>query len=60
MKVDQVIRLLEAGYSKEEIQQMDNGNQEPQEQETPKPEPAAEQPEPKKEPAKKTTKGGKK
>lgn len=49
MKVDQVIRLLEAGYSKEEIQQMDNGNQEPQE--TPKPEPAAEQPEPKKEPA---------
>ena len=51
MKVDQVIRLLEAGYSKEEIQQMDNGNQEPQEQETPKPEPAAEQPEPKKEPA---------
>ena len=51
MKVDQVIRLLEAGYSKEEIQQMDNGNQEPQEQETPKPEPAAEQPEQKTEPA---------
>lgn len=45
MKVDQVIRLLEAGYSKEEIQQMDNGNQEPTEQETPKPEPAAEEPE---------------
>lgn len=53
MKVDQVIRLLEAGYSKEEIQQMDTGNQEPQkqEQETKKPEPAAEQPEQKKEPA---------
>ena len=52
MKVDQVIRLLEAGYSKEEIQQMDQGNQEtakqepaaePQEQET---EPAAAEPEP--------------
>ena len=26
MKVDQVIRLLEAGYSKEEIQQMDQWN----------------------------------
>lgn len=51
MKVDQVIRLLEAGYSKEEIQQMDTGNQEPQEQETTKPEPAAEQPEQKTEPA---------
>lgn len=51
MKVDQVIRLLEAGYSKEEIQQMEAGNQEPQEQETPKPEPAAEKPEPKTEPA---------
>lgn len=51
MKVDQVIRLLEAGYSKEEIQQMDTGNQEPQEQKTPKPEPAAEQPEQKTEPA---------
>lgn len=51
MKVDQVIRLLEAGYSKEEIQQMEQGAQEPQEQETTKPEPAAEQPEPKKEPA---------
>ena len=48
MKVDQVIRLLEAGYSKEEIQQMEQGAQEPQEQETTKPEPAAEQPEPKK------------
>lgn len=51
MKVDQVIRLLEAGYSKEEIQQMEQGAQEPQEQETTKPEPAAEQPEQKKEPA---------
>lgn len=53
MKVDQVIRLLEAGYSKEEIHQMDTGNQEPQEQkqETTKPEPAAEQPEQKTEPA---------
>lgn len=51
MKVDQVIRLLEAGYSKEEIQQMEQGAQEPQEQETTKPEPAAEQPEPKTEPA---------
>ena len=51
MKVDKVIRLLEAGYSKEEIQQMDTGNQEPQEQETTKPEPAAEQPEQKTEPA---------
>lgn len=51
MKVDQVIRLLEAGYSKEEIQQMEQGAQEPQEQETAKQEPAAEQPEPKKEPA---------
>lgn len=49
MKVDQVIRLLEAGYSKEEIQQMDNGNQEPQE--TTKQEPAAEQPEQKTEQA---------
>lgn len=48
MKVDQVIRLLEAGYSKEEIQQMEQGAQE---QETTKPEPAAEQPEQKKEPA---------
>lgn len=51
MKVDQVIRLLEAGYSKDEIQQMEAGNQEPKEQETAKPEPAAEQPEQKKEPA---------
>lgn len=51
MKVDQVIRLLEAGYSKEEIQQMEQGAQEPQEQETTKPEPAAEQPEQKTEPA---------
>ena len=51
MKVDQVIRLLEAGYSKEEIQQMEQGAQEPQEQETTKPEPAAEQPEKKTEPA---------
>ena len=51
MKVDQVIRLLEAGYSKEEIQQMEAGNQEPKEQETTKPEPAAEQPEPEKKPA---------
>ena len=51
MKLDQVIRLLDAGYSKEEIQQMEAGNQEPQEQETPKPEPAAEQPEPEKKPA---------
>ena len=51
MKIDQVIRLLEAGYSKEEIQQMEAGNQEPQEQETTKPEPAAEQPEQKTEPA---------
>ena len=51
MKVDQVIRLLEAGYSKEEIRQMEQGAQEPQEQETTKPEPAAEQPEPKTEPA---------
>ena len=50
MKLDQVIRLLDAGYSKEEIQQMEAGNQEPQEQETPKPEPAAEQPEPEKKP----------
>lgn len=51
MKIDQVIRLLEAGYSKEEIQQMETGNQEPKEQETTKPEPAAEQPEPEKKPA---------
>lgn len=51
MKLDQVIRLLEAGYSKEEIQQMEQGAQEPQEQETTKPEPAAEQPEQKTEPA---------
>lgn len=51
MKVDQVIRLLEAGYSKEEIQQMEQGAQESQEQETTKPEPAAEQPEQKTEPA---------
>ena len=51
MKVDQVIRLLEAGYSKEEIRQMEQGAQEPQEQETTKPEPAAEQPEQKPEPA---------
>ena len=51
MKVDQVIRLLDAGYSKEEIQQMEAGNQEPKEQETTKPEPAAEQPEPEKKPA---------
>ena len=46
MKVDQVIRLLEAGYSKEEIQQMDQGNQE-----TAKQEPAAEPQEPETEPA---------
>ena len=51
MKIDQVIRLLEAGYSKEEIQQLEAGNQEPKEQETTKPEPAAEQPEQKTEPA---------
>lgn len=51
MKVDQVIRLLEAGYSKEEIQQMEQGAQEPQEQKTTKPEPAAEHPEPETEPA---------
>ena len=51
MKVEQVIRLLEAGYSKEEIQQMEQGAQEPQEQETTKPEPASEQPEQKTEPA---------
>ena len=51
MKIDQVIKLLEAGYSKEEIQQMEAGNQEPKEQETTKPEPAAEQPEPEKKPA---------
>ena len=51
MKVDQVIRLLEAGYSKEEIHQMEQGAQEPKEQETTKPEPAAEQPEQKTEPA---------
>ena len=46
MKVDQVIRLLEAGYSKEEIQQMDQGNQE-----TAKQEPAAEPQEQETEPA---------
>ena len=46
MKVDQVIRLLEAGYSKEEIQQMEAGNQE-----TTKQEPAAEPQEPETEPA---------
>lgn len=46
MKVDQVIRLLEAGYSKEEIQQMDQ-----EKQEAPKQEPAAEQKEPETEPA---------
>ena len=46
MKLDQVIRLLEAGYSKEEIQQMETGNQE-----TTKPEPAAEPQEPETEPA---------
>ena len=51
MKVDQVIRLLEAGYSKEEIQQMEQGAQEPQDQETTKQEPAPEQPEQKTEPA---------
>lgn len=51
MKVDQVIKLLEAGYTKEEIQQMEAGNQESKEQETPKPEPAAESPEPEKKPA---------
>ena len=41
MKLDQVIRLLDAGYSKEEIQQMEQGSQE-----TANPEPAAEQKEP--------------
>lgn len=46
MKVDQVIRLLDAGYSKEEIQQMEQGAQE-----TANPEPAAEQKEPETEPA---------
>lgn len=46
MKLDQVIRLLEAGYTKEEIQQMDQGNQE-----TTKQEPAAEPQEPETEPA---------
>lgn len=46
MKLDQVIRLLEAGYSKEEIQQMETGNQE-----TTKQEPAAEPQEPETEPA---------
>ena len=46
MKVDQVIRLLEAGYSKEEIQQMDQGNQETTKQES-----AAEPQEPETEPA---------
>lgn len=46
MKVDQVIRLLEAGYSKEEIQQMDQ-----EKQEAPKQEPAAEPQEPETEPA---------
>lgn len=46
MKVDQVIRLLEAGYSKEEIQQMEQGAQEAK-----NPEPAAEQKEPETEPA---------
>ena len=46
MKVDQVIRLLEAGYSKEEIQQMDQGDQE-----TTKQEPVAEPQEPETEPA---------
>ena len=46
MKVDQVIRLLEAGYSKEEIQQMEQGAQE-----TVNPEPAAKQKEPETEPA---------
>ena len=46
MKLDQVIRLLEAGYTKEEIQQMETGNQE-----TTKQEPAAEPQEPETEPA---------
>ncbi len=46
MKVDQVIRLLEAGYSKEEIQQMEQGAQE-----TTNPEPDAEQAEPETKPA---------
>ena len=48
MKLDQVIRLLEAGYLKEEIQQMEQGTPE---QETTKPEPAAEPQEPETEPA---------
>ena len=46
MKIDQVIRLLDAGYSKEEIQQMEQGAQE-----TTNPEPAAEKTEPETEPA---------
>ena len=51
MTANEILQLVQAGYSKEEIQQMEQGAQEPQEQETTKPEPAAEQPEPKKEPA---------
>ena len=41
MKIEQVFRLLDAGYTKEEIQQMEQGPQE-----TTNPEPAAETPEP--------------
>lgn len=46
MKIEQILQLVQAGYSKEEIQQMDQGNQE-----TPKQEPAAEPQEPETEPA---------
>lgn len=46
MKIEQILQLVQAGYSKEEIQQMDAGNQE-----TPKQESAAEQTEPETEPA---------
>ena len=46
MTANEILQLVQAGYSKEEIQQMDAGNQE-----TTKPEPAAEPQEPETEPA---------
>ena len=46
MTANEILQLVQAGYSKEEIQQMETGNQE-----TTKPEPAAEPQEPETEPA---------
>ena len=46
MTANEILQLVQAGYSKEEIQQMDQGNQE-----TAKQEPAAEPQEPETEPA---------